>query len=101
MLLLRSPVLAWYWRTKPTNNSVSLFAVMAKATPIKEALARFEKESGVSVAQAEKVIPILEMLPYLKYYTELFIVHLQVELTAQVPSIEKMDASLGVLKACR
>lgn len=27
--------------------------------------------------------------------------HLQVDLTAQVPSIEKMDASLGVLKACR
>ncbi|CAK0784031.1 hypothetical protein CVIRNUC_007234 [Coccomyxa viridis] len=51
---------------------------MAKATSIKEALARVEKESGVSLAQAEKV-----------------------DLTAQVPSIEKMDASLGVLKACR
>ena len=25
----------------------------------------------------------------------------QVDLMAQVPSVEKMDASLGVLKACR
>lgn len=58
LLLLRSPVLAWSERTKPTNNAVSLLAVMAKATSIKEALARFEKENGVSVAQAEKVIPI-------------------------------------------
>eukprot|EP00884_Botryococcus_braunii_P021735 jgi/Botrbrau1/8245/Bobra.0001s0003.1 len=51
---------------------------MAKATSLKEAIANFEKAKGTSAAEAEKV-----------------------ELMAQVPPIEKLDAALSSLKSCR
>ncbi|KAK9908456.1 hypothetical protein WJX75_008207 [Coccomyxa subellipsoidea] len=50
---------------------------MSKSTLIKEAIGRFEKEQHVVANEAQKV-----------------------DLTAQVPPIDKMDASLGVLKSC-
>ncbi len=79
---------------------------MAKATSIKEALARFERESGAVASQAEKVRrftfgnslePLLRLMlvQFNAYHAS------QVDLSAQTPSIEKMDASLGALKACR
>ena len=43
---------------------------MAKATSIKEALAKIEKESGVSAAQAEKVTTIIRGTALLEILSE-------------------------------
>ncbi|KAK9811713.1 hypothetical protein WJX72_008876 [[Myrmecia] bisecta] len=51
---------------------------MAKATSIKDAIAKFEAAKGVVAVEAEKV-----------------------ELYGQCPPIEKMDATLSTLKACK
>ncbi|KAK9825895.1 hypothetical protein WJX81_002779 [Elliptochloris bilobata] len=51
---------------------------MAKATSIKEAIQKFEKDKEAVASAAEKV-----------------------EIQAQIPPIERMDASLSSLKACR
>ncbi|KAL3162023.1 hypothetical protein ABBQ38_009094 [Trebouxia sp. C0009 RCD-2024] len=51
---------------------------MAKSTSCKEAIANFEKTKGLVAAETEKVL-----------------------LYGQVPPIDKMDASLSSLKACK
>lgn len=51
---------------------------MAKSTSCKEAIANFEKAKGVVAAETDKVL-----------------------LYGQVPPIDKMDASLSSLKACK
>lgn len=51
---------------------------MAKATTIKDAIKKFEETKGVVAAETEKI-----------------------ELIGQCPPIEKMDATLSTLKACR
>mmetsp|Transcript_6981 Transcript_6981/g.17377 ORF Transcript_6981/g.17377 Transcript_6981/m.17377 type:complete len:197 (-) Transcript_6981:125-715(-) len=51
---------------------------MSKPTTVKEAIKNFETEKGVVAANEEKVL-----------------------LFAQVPPIEKMDATLSTLKACK
>eukprot|EP00877_Chromochloris_zofingiensis_P002454 jgi/Chrzof1/12209/Cz06g25120.t1 len=51
---------------------------MAKATTIKDAIKKLEETRGINAAEAEKI-----------------------ELYGQCPPIEKMDATLSTLKACR
>lgn len=85
---------------------------MAKPTSIKEAIARFEKEKNVVAAVAERArhaTAFQSMLQRCNLHVQ-DVEHLvlmrspffsQVDLTAQVPPIEKMDAGLNALKACK
>ena len=82
---------------------------MAKPTSCKEAIANFEKAKGVVAAETDKVqsAPWFETsaLPLsfvsLVAWRSLKQCHLQILLYGQVPSIDKMDASLSSLKACK
>ena len=77
---------------------------MAKATSCKEAIANFEKAKGVVAAETDKVrldmacVATPEQLRLLSVTDGLF---WQVLLYGQVPPIDKMDASLSSLKACK
>ena len=83
------------------NDLQRPIAIMAKATSIKEALGRFEKEAGITAAETEMVRRAWQSLGSTVANGLLNACSLQVDLTAQVPSIEKMDGSLSILKACR
>lgn len=79
---------------------------MAKATTIKDALKKLEETRGVNTAELDKVsisrasastrgAARSELIPLTQLY------HHQVELYGQCPPIEKMDATLSTLKACK
>ncbi len=86
---------------------------MAKSTSCKEAIANFEKAKGVVAAEAEKVHKCPKQFvdqsaswsaqTFLAHSSKHLIVptHMQVLLFGQVPPIDKMDASLSALKACK
>ena len=84
---------------------------MAKSTTIKAAIASFEKaqsaEKGQTVvaSKAEEVHTVLTVTITLAYRSHVEssspALCVQVDLSAQVPPIEKLDAALGTLRACR
>lgn len=77
---------------------------MSKSTSIKEAIARFEKENNVVAGEAEKVNPArswdADSIQLQDITQTSQVEHLQVDLTAQIPPIDKMDSNLGGLKSC-
>jgi hypothetical protein len=72
---------------------------MSKATSIKEAIQKFEKERQVVAAAAAKVL-WCTLAAYTRFSSGSRTSAPQVELLAQRPPIERMDASLSSLKAC-
>lgn len=82
---------------------------MAKATTIKDALKKLEEARGVNTAELEKVSSSAELhhncRPLAPRMQSMHAAHilscLQIELYGQCPPIEKMDATLSTLKACK
>jgi hypothetical protein len=79
---------------------------MAKATTIKDAVKKLEEARGINAAEAEKVCTATPPTHTpLEAIAKLAIPHAlstaQIELYGQCPPIEKMDATLSTLKACK
>jgi dynein light chain 1 len=77
---------------------------MAKATTIKDALKKLEETRGVNAAEIDKVGRQQHRLkedPQQNRRSNRDSRLLQVELYGQCPPIEKMDATLSTLKACK
>jgi hypothetical protein len=83
---------------------------MAKATTIKDALKKIEETRGVNPAEVEKAsssmnTPVVEAQRREAQHARMQLLracgHVQVELWGQCPPIEKMDATLSTLKACK
>lgn len=91
---------------------------MAKATTIKEALKKLEETRGVVAAELEKVRAVAVVVVVVvqaqgqqvqfgasrrvcNYAAAALADDAQVELYGQCPPIEKMDATLSTLKACK
>lgn len=92
---------------------------MAKATTIKDAVKKLEETRGISAAEAEKVgsdahdtsaeqhlVASMSRVPWqdctLVVTTgQTHLDRVQIELYGQCPPIEKMDATLSTLKACK
>ena len=78
---------------------------MAKATTIKDALKKLEETRGVNAAEIEKVGTQQHRLhggprQHIQPLKQADVAP-QVELYGQCPPIEKMDATLSTLKACK
>lgn len=81
---------------------------MAKATTIKDALKKLEETRGIIAAEAEKVqrsgglwdcVGPSALWSLIK--GACYDPNTQIELNGQCPPIEKMDAALSTLKACK